>query len=97
MFEALSVSSLIQACQQQFVSSSVCQSCIDCLSKLTIELLLDHFNFVVATVSVNVFYQPMVVMPPLAGISFRYTTANTQIPTNGCGVHVEVQRCIGAL
>jgi hypothetical protein len=65
------------------VSSSVPHICTDCLSKLTIEVLLDHFNFVVATVSVDVFYHPTVVIPPLEGISFRYTTANTQMPTNG--------------
>jgi hypothetical protein len=36
----------------------------------------------------------VVVIPPLVGISFRYNTASTQVPTNGCGLHAEVQRCI---
>jgi len=67
------------------------------LSELTIELLLNHFNFVVAAVSVDVFQHHAVVIPPLVGISFRDTTANTQIPTNGCGSHAEVQRSICTL
>jgi hypothetical protein len=57
------------------------------LSELTIEELLNHFNFVVAAVSVDVFQHHGVVIPPLVGISFRYTKANVQIPTNGCGAH----------
>jgi hypothetical protein len=47
------------------------------LSELTIELLLNHFDFVVAAVSVDVFQHHTVVIPPLVGISFRHTTANT--------------------
>jgi hypothetical protein len=60
-------------------------------------VLLNHFNFVVAAVSVDVLQHHVVVIPPLVGISFRHTTANMQVPTNGCGVHAEVQRCICSL
>ena len=65
--------------------------------ELTIELQLNHFDFVVAAVSVDVFQHDSVVIPPLVGISFRHTTANTQVPTNGSCVHAEVQRCICSL
>ena len=65
--------------------------------ELTIELLFDHFDFVVAEISVDVFQHHTVVIPPLVSISFGYTTANTQVATNGCCIHAEVQRCICSL
>ena len=64
---------------------------------LTIELLFDHFDFVVAEVSVNVFQHHAVVIPPLVRIIFGYTTANTQVATNGCCIHAEVQTLICSL
>jgi hypothetical protein len=36
-----------------------------CIAELTIELLLNHFNFVVVAVSVDVFQHHAVVVPPL--------------------------------
>jgi hypothetical protein len=99
MLNASSSSSLIQACREQ-----QCEQCGTSwltfeyrLSELTIELLLNHFDFVVAAVSVDVFQHDAVIIPPLVGISLRHTTANTQEPTNGRGVHAEVQRCICSL
>ena len=80
--------------------SSVYTSCLTyeyILSELTIELLLNHFNFVVAAVSVDVFQHHAVVIPPLGGICLRYTTATAQVPTNGCVVCAEVQACIRSL
>jgi hypothetical protein len=65
--------------------------------ELTIELLLNHLDFVVAAVSVNVFQQYVMLFPPLVSIIFCYTTANVQEPTNGCCVHAEVLRCICSL
>jgi hypothetical protein len=50
------------------------------LSELTIELLLNHFNFVVAAIIVDVFQHHAVVIPALVGISFRYTTAKCKYP-----------------
>ena len=44
--------------------------------ELTIELQLNHFDFVVAAVSVDVFQHDSVVIPPLVVIGFRHTTAN---------------------
>ena len=65
--------------------------------QLTIELVFNHFDFVVAEISVDVCQHHAVVIPPLVGISFRHTTANMQAPTNGSCVHAEVQRCVCSL
>jgi hypothetical protein len=64
--------------------------------QLTIELLFDHFNFVVAIICVNVFQHHTLVIPPLESICFGHTTVGLQESTNGSGIHAEVQRCIGS-
>ena len=59
--------------------------------QLTIELLFDHFNFVVAIICVDVFQHHTVVIPPLESICFGHTTVDSQESTNGSGIHAEVQ------
>jgi hypothetical protein len=65
--------------------------------QLTIELLFDHFDFVVAIICLDVFQHHTVVIPPLVSICFGHTTVDSQEATNGSGIHAEVQRCIGSL
>jgi hypothetical protein len=50
------------------------------LSELTIELLLNHFDFIVAVVSVDVFQHHTVVIPPLVGISFQHPQQTRKYP-----------------
>jgi hypothetical protein len=40
------------------------------LLQLTIELLFDHFDFVVSKISVDVFQHKTVVIPPLVSVGF---------------------------
>jgi hypothetical protein len=66
--------------------------------KLTIELLFDHFNFIVAIICVDVFQHHMVVIPPLERtVCFGHTTVDLLEAANGSDIHAEVQRCIGSL
>jgi len=72
VMQATSSPSLIQAVQQMMYKCyySMFHIQIVQLLQLTIELLFDHFDFVVSKISVDVFQQKTVVIPPLVSVGF---------------------------